>query len=132
MDIHRATRSDAKSEVRKAKAPPARRFKSAQRRSQERLRTCPGLRGLNRIETVIENETGEKGGIGIPPHRPRTGDAAEIAAFPCRCQPRGRTGKGTSACSRIDQFAAGSIELAAQDADEVPAQRTFALSPQLR
>jgi hypothetical protein len=39
----RATRSDAKSDVGKGKAPPSRRFKSVRCRSQERLRTCPRL-----------------------------------------------------------------------------------------
>jgi hypothetical protein len=61
----RATRSDAESGVRKGKALPARRLESAQRHSQERF--CPSLRGLNGIETVIEDETGKQGGIGIPP-----------------------------------------------------------------
>jgi hypothetical protein len=39
-----ATRSDAKSGVRKSKALPARRFESVRRRSQERFRTPPSLR----------------------------------------------------------------------------------------
>jgi hypothetical protein len=29
--------------------------------------TCPGLRGLDRIDTVIQDETDKKGGIEIPP-----------------------------------------------------------------
>jgi hypothetical protein len=67
MKFLRATRSDAKSGVRKGKALPARRFESVRRRSQERFRTPPSLRGLDRIETVIQDETGKTGGIEIPP-----------------------------------------------------------------
>jgi hypothetical protein len=65
MVFFRATRSDAKSDVRKGKALPARRFESVRRHSQERLRTPLSLRGLDRIETVIRDETGKKGGIEI-------------------------------------------------------------------
>ncbi len=65
MVFFRATRSDAKSDVRKGKALPARRFESVRRHSQERFRTPPSLRGLDRIETVIQDETGKKAGIKI-------------------------------------------------------------------
>jgi hypothetical protein len=67
MVFFRATRSDAKRDVRKGKALPARRFESVRRHSQERFRTCPSLGGLDRIETVIQDETGKKGGIDILP-----------------------------------------------------------------
>jgi hypothetical protein len=43
MVFFQATRSDAKSEVRKGKALPARRFESVRRHSQERLRTPPSF-----------------------------------------------------------------------------------------
>jgi hypothetical protein len=59
----RATRSDAEQE----EQGPSRsqvRIRS-KRHSQERFR--PSLRGLNGIETVIEDETAKQGGIGIPP-----------------------------------------------------------------
>jgi hypothetical protein len=65
MVFFRAARSDAKSDVRKGKALPARRFECVRRHSQKRLRTPPSLRGLDRIETVIQDETGKKGGIEI-------------------------------------------------------------------
>jgi hypothetical protein len=67
MVFFRATRSDAKSDVRKGKALPARRVESVRRHSQERFRTCPSLGGLDRIETVIQDKTGKKGGMEIPP-----------------------------------------------------------------
>jgi hypothetical protein len=46
MVFFRATRSDAKSELRKGKALPARRFESVRRHSQER--TCPSQLRLPR------------------------------------------------------------------------------------
>jgi hypothetical protein len=81
MVFFRATRSDAKSDVRKGKALPAPRFESVRRHSQERFRTCPSLRGLDRIETVIQDETGKKGGIEIPP------DARPVRALFACCGP---------------------------------------------
>jgi hypothetical protein len=65
--VLRATRSDAENDVGESKAPPACRFTSVRRRSQERLRTCPSLSGLDRITTTILDATGEEGGIQIPP-----------------------------------------------------------------
>jgi hypothetical protein len=65
--VIRATRADAKSDVGKGKAPPSRRFKSVRCRSQERLRSCPSMSRLDRIETTILHVPPQKGGIEVPP-----------------------------------------------------------------
>jgi hypothetical protein len=49
-----------RSGARKDKARPVRRFESVRRYSLERLRTPPSPRGLDRIETVIQDETARK------------------------------------------------------------------------
>jgi hypothetical protein len=66
-DILASDRSDGKSGVRKGKALPARRFESVRRHLQKRFRTSPSRRGLDRIETVIQDKTGKKGAIENPP-----------------------------------------------------------------
>jgi hypothetical protein len=69
MVFFRATRSDAKSDVRKGKAHPARRFESVRRHSQERFRTRPSLRGLDRAVAPDDGGPGFlafKGIVAIP------------------------------------------------------------------
>jgi hypothetical protein len=96
--VSRATRSAAKSDVGKGKAPPSRRFKSVRCRSQERLRTCPSISRLDRIETTTLDVPRQKGGIQIPPD---TRSVRKLVIplpqrfFSRTSHQRGRTGTGT-------------------------------------
>jgi hypothetical protein len=121
MIFFRATRSDAKSGVRKGKALPARRFESVRRHSQERLRTCPSLCGLDRIETVIQDETGEKGaietaggtGLALLGASTALAGAARSSKSPANCAGQARLSRSKqvvdnfSECSHLSRLSGG-------------------------
>jgi hypothetical protein len=107
--------------VRKGKAIPARRFESVRRYSQERFRICPSLRGLDRIEAVIQDETGKKGGTEIPP------DARPVRELVIPSRQRlfrvcasqvAELGKARVPRAEFNQLAPRGADLVVQDVDE--------------
>jgi hypothetical protein len=91
-------------------------------RSQVRIRsaplagtppTRPSLRGLDRIETVVQDETGRTSRSRPTCVPSGNRDTAETAAYSCTWHPGGRTGKGTFALCQIR-----SVISSAQDVDE--------------
>jgi hypothetical protein len=100
MDIHRATRSDPKNDVRRGKAPP-RRFTSIRRRSQDACAPVQGVAASIASKRLSRTKRARK----APDRsrlRVRSGNwyTAETAAFSRSCHPRGRTRKGEPALSR--------------------------------
>jgi hypothetical protein len=120
MVFFRATRSDAKSDVRKGKALPARRFESVRRHSL----TLPHLSKPSRPRSHRDGYPRRNGQERRNRHparrasRPATGDTAETAAFSCTCHAGGRTGKGTVPRAEFNQLAPRGPDLVAQDVDE--------------
>jgi hypothetical protein len=107
--------------VRKGKALPARRFESVRRHSQERFRTCPSLRGLDRIETVIQDEAGKKGGIDIPPDARPVAElviALRQRLFRVRAMHVAELGKARVPRAEFNRLAPRGTDLVAQDVDE--------------
>jgi hypothetical protein len=118
IDIHRATRSDAKSDVRRGKAPP---LAGSHPSDAARSNACAPVQAFAASIASKRLSRTKRARKATDPARascPGTGRAPRRRLFRVAAIHVAELGKASLPCPEVDQFAAGSIELVAQGADD--------------